>query len=153
LPSGERRDEYILGSLIAITVAAMSGVAVGIIVGLGAKVAVIASGVGFAACNVAVNAGTDGSGIAGERHPLISQMNTRTKRSGFRFIGLPLNGKYPLTHITQLCGISGCIIPMNIILHTGNVVFVNRIAGSIGKDALVRSANGCGCSLWRCGSA
>jgi hypothetical protein len=97
LPSGDRCDEYILGSLIAITVAAMSGVAVtegvAISVGLGVKVAVIASGVGVVACNVAVSEGTDGSCVARGRQLLISQMHMRTKRSEFRFIDLLLSGR------------------------------------------------------------
>jgi len=83
---------------MAITVAAMSGViaivGVAVAVGLGVKVAVIASGAGVAACNVAVNAGVDRSGVARGRQPFISQMYRRTKNSKLRFIHtLFLTGK------------------------------------------------------------
>jgi hypothetical protein len=101
LPSGEGRGEYILGLLIATTVAAMSGVAVGVLgisvgvtvaIGLGVKVSVIAGGIGFVACNVAVNAGTDGSGVVRGRQPPISQMNARIRTGRHCLIDLILSG-------------------------------------------------------------
>lgn len=75
--------------LIAMTVATMSGVAVGVLgisvgvtvaVGLGVKIAVIAGGVGLVACNVAVNAGTDGADVARGRQLPIRQINARIRK-------------------------------------------------------------------------
>ena len=90
---------------MAMTVPTRSGVAVGVLgisvgatvaVGLGVKVAVIVGRVGFVACNVAVNAGTDGSGgvVRGRQLPT-SQINARIRRSRHCFINWLLSGGCP----------------------------------------------------------